>query len=90
MGIQSTKYISREFAINRIKEVLLLTKESNYKRLENISNEENVSSLEAFVNNNNKDSINIDSLENYTDNMLEELLNKPFFRETVFDNYSIR
>ncbi len=86
MGIQSTQYVSREFAIDRIKEIYgyILTK--NYRALESASFEDN-KNIDQLVK--NFPGIDIDNIENFTDYMLVEILDGEFFRTSLFNNYLI-
>lgn len=85
MGIKSTKFVSREFAITRILFVETLLKAKNYIALEKITNEHDIS-MTSFVK--NYEPIDSD-IEMWTDEMLGDKLDEPFFRESIFDNYLI-
>lgn len=87
MGIQSTRDITREQAIDRILEIVDLIKIKNYRKLEEISYETDLN-LQEFVEN----WIPIDSLNihSWTNKMLEDYIDNPFFRYSLFDNYLIK
>ena len=86
MGIQSTSYITREQAISRIKEIATLLKEQNYREVKSRSFDPHVNMLE-FVE--NWKPINVFGLDNWTDEMLGDYMDYPFFRHSMFDNYLI-
>jgi hypothetical protein len=87
MSIQSTLEITRETAIKRIIEIQELIVCEEYRTLENITNEPDYD-LEDFVKN-YEDMINVNGLKNYTNKMLENIIDSAFFRYSMFDNYSI-
>ena len=87
MGIKSTQYIHRRDAIHRIKVICNCVDTKNYKLLEDIclESDENV---ESFVD--NCDTSFFVGIYNYSDSMLENIIDKPFFRFSMFDNYFIK
>jgi hypothetical protein len=87
MGIQSTQYITREKAINRITMIHRLIKEEEYSLLRKETWDTN-HSVKEFINSNQDFSIT--NIEKWADEMLEEVMDKPFFRLSMFDNYLIR
>jgi len=89
MGIQSTKYITREDAINRIAYIASLLITKNYEELKSSSFEDGDGcySLSDFVE--NWEPSDVENLENWTDEMLEDYMDNPFFRYSMFDNYLI-
>lgn len=87
MGIKSTVYIKRKEAIDRITEVTLLIFTKNYRKLEQTSFEPH-ENIQEFVD--NWKIINVDNLEKWTDSMLGDYMDNPFFRRSMFDNYLIR
>ena len=89
MGIQSTVNYERSLAIDRIKTIYSLVQDSNYKEIEKNTGENPDSLLLMNFVNEKKDSINIDNLENYTNKMLEDIMDQPFFRSSPFDNYIV-
>lgn len=88
MGIRSTRNISRDFAIQRILEVNFLLEERDYRALEDIICEDG--SVKYFIDNEQPLDINPDELERWTDTMLEDKIDEPFWRLSMFDNYLIR
>lgn len=88
MSIKSTKYISRDFAVDRIKHIYNLIKDYNYIELESTTTESEYSIAE-FVNN-SQSLLDISNIEKYTNSMLEGLMDMQFFRESMFDNYIIK
>lgn len=87
MGIQSTQNIVRSQAKYRILQVINLIKTKNYKELEHISFEPDVN-LQEFVD--SWDGKDITHIDTWTDKMLEEMMDEPFFRYSMFENYLIR
>lgn len=86
MGIQSTRKVTRGFAIERIKKVARLLNERNYRAVELASFEPDLdieASIDCWM------PINIDDIDNWTDKMLESLMNRTFFRLSMFENYEI-
>lgn len=72
-------------AIARLMEIDTLVLANDYKSVETFSHETG-HSLVSFV-------TGINFLTDYskwTDKMLEERLDKPFYRQSLFDNYQIR
>jgi len=90
MGIKSTQEISRENAIDRIKKIYDLAQESNYKSIQENTNEDNEQSIQDFVlKYRNTGLIDIENIDKFTNEMLEEIMDKPFFRYSMFDNYFV-
>ncbi len=86
MGIQSTRDISRDDAIDRIKNVCNLITEKNYLDLKNCSFEPDYN-VQKFI-----DSfilIEITNIGQWTNEMLEDFLDRPYFRFSMFDNYFV-
>uniref|UniRef100_A0A6H1ZDD5 Uncharacterized protein n=1 Tax=viral metagenome TaxID=1070528 RepID=A0A6H1ZDD5_9ZZZZ len=86
MGVQSTRHITRECAKSRIKEISILFQEKNYRKIEE-QTYESIVDLQEFVDNWNL--VDISKIENWTDKMLGNFIDKPFFRHSMFDNYLI-
>lgn len=84
MSIQSTEDITREFAIERICKVVILITDRNYLELENISFEPD-EDIRAFVD--NEPVIDLFNIHNWTNSMLVDLMDRPFYRKSMFDNY---
>ena len=87
MGVQSTQNISREDAIERILLIHSLIIRKKYRTLEDNTFEHDYN-LEEYVNAYDK-SINISDIEEYTDTMIVALMNSPYIRYSMFDNYTI-
>ena len=87
MSIKSTVDISRECAIERILYVSYLVIHKKYKDIESNCFESD-GSLSDFVmserDNSDKYIIEINS---YTNQMIEDIIDEPFFRLSMFDNY---
>ncbi len=83
LGIQSTVHISRSDAIRRITEIQNLALQKDYLGIEDITYEPD-NDIKKFV-------MNFESADvtKWTNSMLEELMDTPFFRFSMFDNYSI-
>jgi len=86
MSIKSTVYITREHAISRITEMLELFISNNYKEIEARSFEQDVN-LQKFID--GWKIIYPRNLEKWTDLMLGDYMDKPFFRHSMFENYLI-
>lgn len=86
MGIKSTQTIDRLTAIRRIKEINELAINHQYAAIEKLSweRDENIAS---FVD--NHEPIQAEFIDNWTDKMLEDVMDKPFFRFSMFDNYTV-
>lgn len=91
MGIASTQDITREEAIDRLKEVYLLILRKNYIGLERIISEDSheMDYIEDFFENNYKDEYDIQDIDLWTNGMIAMKLNQPFFRRSMFENYCI-
>ena len=86
MGIESTRYITREDAIDRIKGIAKLFIERDYREIETRSFDPDVN-LQKSVD--NWIPIDTDNIENWTDEMLADYMDEPFFRYSMFSNYLI-
>ena len=91
MSIQSTRTITREAAISRILEVNTLVDAQDYKGLEGITFEADHNICNFVVTRNfvNKEGVCAD-LSKLTDSMVEEMIDLPFYRFSMFENYQIR
>ena len=91
MSIQSTQSISREDAIDRLKEVYSLIFRRNYIGLESIITEDSheMDYIENFFSENYKDEWDIQDIDLWTNSMIQRKLNQPFFRRSMFENYCI-
>jgi hypothetical protein len=94
MGIQSTVNISRESAIERILKIQGLILDKDYLGLQSNSFETEFS-IPSFIDNYPPVYINLvgkidkESLQKWTDKMLEGVMDLPFYRLSMFDNYRI-
>lgn len=86
MGIQSTSWIPREEMIARILKIDRLLQDKDYRGIEESSSEHDVS-VQSFVDNNEPKYFSKEQLERFTDSMLEDIMDQPFFRYSMFDNY---
>lgn len=89
MGIQSTSNISRETAINRILKIDALIADKNYRELESETSEHDID-LAEYVNKAEPLNVDEETLLKWTDTMLEDKMDEPFYRLSMFDNYLIR
>lgn len=87
MSIQSTVRIDRDIAINRIKEIDKHAKEYDYKRIEQMTSERDDENLTSFVN--EYSGPNLENIEKWTSKMIEDVIDLPFFRWSMFDNYIV-
>ena len=95
MGIQTTHNITRQAALERVKKVCECIRLRDYRELESISSEnEEDNCLQNFIDSSGSCLINhlgiSISHDKWTNRMLEDLLDKPFWRESQFDNYTVR
>lgn len=96
MGIQSTRYISREQVIDRITEIIKLIEDADWVTLyNNLDDEDYVK--EDYVNIYNdlhKDYINNNKLfkevSKWPNDYLEKFMDEPGIRYTLFENYFIK
>lgn len=88
MGIQSTTYITREVAMERIKEVDYLIFKKKYRALEECASEHDYN-LKDYVDTYSIDYTDVD-LFDWTDRMLEDKMDEPYYRYSMFDNYLIK
>lgn len=94
MSIKSTQTITRERAIERIKEIYALGLNGYYKFLEERTFEQE-HDVENFVNSFLNDGtecsqiIDVFNLDKWTNSMLEDKMDEPFYRFSMFDNYTI-
>ena len=84
MSIKSTSFISRKAAIERIRTIHALAMSKDYRGLSEISWEDLDNSVVNFI---DTYSLDIDGVEKWTDEMLSDRMDMPFYRETIFDNY---
>ena len=87
MSIKTTMDISREKAIERIKLISCLIKEKRYLELEIQTNEYDID-LKEWVDDFDEET-DLANLHNYTNKDLEEIIDLPFYRYSMFENYII-
>ena len=83
MGIQSTRQLTREDAIARLTKINDMLIMGNYKGIVESSEEYNEGDLQNMI------PVNLDNVEGWTNKMLENQLEKKFWRFSMFDNYWI-
>ena len=86
MGIKSTRFITRDAAIDRIREITYMVTHKRFRDLEEISSESGIN-IEKFVN--DGVSFDIKNILQWTDNMLSNQMDIPFYRHSMFNNYYI-
>lgn len=102
MGIKSTQYISRQDAIERISEQVNYLVKGHYYNLQQRSSEDNplngsmIKYLEDEILKTSNVIISdlstlksLDYLNHLTDKMLEDIIDLPFIRYSMFENYII-
>ena len=85
MGIQSTRDISRSAAIRRIELIYRLIVDKEYRLLEEETSEE----THIIGHNIPNPELDIHSLDKWTNRMLEDVMDRPLFRFSYFDNYIV-
>jgi hypothetical protein len=90
MSIKSTIRISRQDAINRIKLINKLILQLNYHKIEQESSEDSIS-IERWVNDYydvllSKKQVDVNM---YSNSMLADIMDLPFYRTSIFNNYII-
>lgn len=88
MGIESTRYIDREMAIERIVKIDALIIDKNYREIESVTFEGD-SDLAALVNKATPLKLSETELDKWTDDMLADQMDYPLYRFSMFDNYLI-
>lgn len=83
MSIKSTMRISRKDAINRIVEIQELVANNNFQAVESITYETECDIKEFF------NSGALFDISKWTNTMLGNLLDTPFFRFSMFENYMV-
>jgi len=86
MGVQSTAYITREHAIDRITDMAEMFIHRDYRKIQAESFDPDIG-VQEFVD--SWEPIDTDNLENWTDEMLGDYMDNPFFRHSMFNNYLI-
>lgn len=92
MGIRSTKDITFNAAISRITHVAQIILSRNYRELKAVGFEE--IAPEDIIDDEEEQALakriqNAD-LTTWTDQMIEEVIDRPFYRASMFDNYLIK
>jgi len=90
MGIKSTRDITREHAIERIIEIGSLLTLGSYVEIESNSFEDDsyCGTLKEFVE--YWEPIDLIAVHTWTNKMLEDYMDTPFFRHSMFENYLIK
>lgn len=86
MGIKSTRTISRESAISRIIYINGLMSAKLYKQLEESTSEDDYTITPSLVDGR---VMNLCNIDDWTDQMVEDKIDEPFFRFSMFDNYDL-
>ena len=91
MSIKSTSYITKERAIERIQFIANLLIENEYREIEeNVSESDfSVQDFVMDVDNRMLAASHLKDIEKYTDSMIEDIIDEPFYRFSMFDNYFI-
>jgi hypothetical protein len=89
MGVQSTVTIDRDRAIERILKIRELILQRRYRDLEKEAFEPDLHPKELVDNWDADDSCFVDNLQNWTNGMLGDQLDYPFFRFSMFENYDV-
>ena len=92
MGIRSTRTVSREYAINRIKTIdrLLRSHECSELNRRCFEPEENVVvAVRGYIADVNEGIVDLMHLDKWTDEMLGDFLDRPWFRQSMFDNHLV-
>lgn len=85
MGIKSTMTISRDAAICRIETIQELILLKDYRGLESTTTETS-HSISVFID----EGIVPADFSKWTNKMLEDQMDKPYYRHSMFDNYHVR
>ncbi len=98
MGIESTRYITKDDAVYRISKIINHINNADWSKLSNICSHEDRYFIENYINEYNdihKEFIRTfgtsetTNLENFFDKVLEDFMDKPGVRYSIFDNYLI-
>lgn len=88
MSAQTTTTWPRQWAIDRIREIGQLVLDKDYRAIVRHSNEwEHVGDIRNFVDRGLD--FDLATLDKWSNSMLEEVMDLPFFRKSSLDNYSI-
>lgn len=80
MGIQSTVNVTREWATNRINQISDLAANKQFSKLEEHTFEPDKEPVLVEP---------VESVVNWSITMLESQLDKPFYRQSMFENYYV-
>ena len=86
MGIQSTRTITRQQAVERIRHIQLLVALGNYRAIELETYEDSGRDLKAFVDSEQQPT---QDPELWTNDMLAAQMDQPYYRLSYFDNYIV-
>lgn len=86
MSIKTTLDIKREDAIERINKITALILCKNYREIEELSYEPYYH-VQHFVD--SGVTYDISNIEKWTNRMLEDVMDRPFYRYSMFDNYYV-
>jgi len=86
MSLYSTHTVTRKHAINRIKSIQHAVLNRDHQNLDKSCFEADYT-VYSFVNEHILPDIS--DIDTWTNDTIQELLNQPFYRETMFDNYII-
>ena len=87
MGIQSTMNISKERVFERIIKIYQIIVNKEYRILEEESSEEYL--VEDYIDEFVLNDIDIYNIHKFTNRQLENIIDRPFFRFSMFENYDI-
>ena len=87
MGIESTMNISKERAFERIIKIYQIIANKEYRILEEESNEEYL--VEDYIDKFVLNDIDIVNIHKFTNRQLENIIDIPFFRFSMFENYDV-
>lgn len=85
MGVQSTINITREDAIARVEKVVQRINDENYRAIEIDASEHEVNwTRSEFIHH-----LNHRYIDKFTNRMLEDMMDLPYFRYSMYENYCI-
>ena len=87
MSIKSTQYITRESAVERIKKINDLVLNKDFRELERVSSEHSDYRIDFVLQ--DLTFPDIEHIEKWTNRMLEDVMDNPVYRFSMFDNYLI-
>ena len=89
MSIQSTQPIPRKHAIERILKIQGYREDFNFIKLEENSFEED-EDIKEFVSKDIPELEHLEHVEKWTNSMLEDVMDLPYFRHSMFNNYDVQ